>query len=115
MVDYKFIADVEMNLSLTHHEVEEKCRQEFEQLEKRQKELEDEKRKKWKAEREAQEKQNEEEHARRVQRLEELEAEKIKLELLHKVINDIETNLFPSEDYLNSRSNVNKRVPSQTV
>ncbi|NXW88259.1 LRIQ1 protein, partial [Alopecoenas beccarii] len=84
LVDYKFIADVEMNLSLTHHEVEEKCRQEFEQLEKRQKELEDEKRKKWKAEREAQEKQNEEEHARRVQRLEELEAERLKLELLHK-------------------------------
>ncbi|XP_064897821.1 leucine-rich repeat and IQ domain-containing protein 1 isoform X2 [Columba livia] len=82
--DHFVTADVEMNLSLTHREVEEKCRQEFEQLEKRQKELEDEKRKKWKAEREAQEKQNEEEHARRVQRLEELEAERIKLELLHK-------------------------------
>ncbi|XP_071655766.1 leucine-rich repeat- and IQ domain-containing protein 1 isoform X3 [Patagioenas fasciata] len=82
--DHFVTADVEMNLSLTHHEAEEKCRQEFEQLEKRQKELEDEKRKKWKAEREAQEKQNEEEHARRVQRLEELEAERIKLELLHK-------------------------------
>ncbi|KFQ62245.1 Leucine-rich repeat and IQ domain-containing protein 1, partial [Pelecanus crispus] len=74
----------EMSISLTHREVEEKCRQEFEQWEKRQKELEDEKRKKWKAEREAQEKQNEEEHARRVQRLEEFEAERIKLELLHK-------------------------------
>ncbi|NXX53381.1 LRIQ1 protein, partial [Scopus umbretta] len=84
LVDYKFIADVEMSISLTHHEVEEKCRQEFEQWEKRQKELEDEKRKKWKAEREAQEKQNEEEHARRVQCLEEFEAERIKLELLHK-------------------------------
>ncbi|KFW68021.1 Leucine-rich repeat and IQ domain-containing protein 1, partial [Pygoscelis adeliae] len=74
----------EMSISLTHREVEEKCRQEFEQWEKRQKELEDEKRKKWKAEREAQEKQNEEEHARRVQQLEEFEAERIKLELLHK-------------------------------
>uniref|UniRef100_A0A663FFP4 Leucine rich repeats and IQ motif containing 1 n=1 Tax=Aquila chrysaetos chrysaetos TaxID=223781 RepID=A0A663FFP4_AQUCH len=89
-VDYKFVADVEMSVKLTHHEVEEKCRQEFEQWEKRQKELEDEKRKKWKAEKEAQEKQNEEEHARRMQRLEEFEAERIELELLHKVINDIE-------------------------
>lgn len=96
MVDYKFVADVEMSVKLTHHEVEEKCRQEFEQWEKRQKELEDEKRKKWEAEKEAQEKQNEEEHARRVQRLEEFEAERTKLELLHKVINDIEVNLFPS-------------------
>ncbi|KFZ47072.1 Leucine-rich repeat and IQ domain-containing protein 1, partial [Antrostomus carolinensis] len=74
----------EMSVSLTHREVEEKCRQEFEQWEKRQRELEDEKRKKWKAEKEAQEKQNEEEHARRLQRLEELEAERIELELLHK-------------------------------
>ncbi|XP_075581940.1 leucine-rich repeat- and IQ domain-containing protein 1 [Pelecanus crispus] len=82
--DHFVTADVEMSISLTHREVEEKCRQEFEQWEKRQKELEDEKRKKWKAEREAQEKQNEEEHARRVQRLEEFEAERIKLELLHK-------------------------------
>ncbi|XP_074936809.1 leucine-rich repeat- and IQ domain-containing protein 1 [Phalacrocorax aristotelis] len=85
VMDDRFVtADVEMSLSLTHHEVEEKCRQEFEQWEKRQKELEDEKRQKWKAEREAQEKQNEEEHTRRVQRLEEFEAERIKLELLHK-------------------------------
>uniref|UniRef100_A0A672TWY1 Leucine rich repeats and IQ motif containing 1 n=1 Tax=Strigops habroptila TaxID=2489341 RepID=A0A672TWY1_STRHB len=84
LVDYKFIADVERSISLTHREVEEKCRQELEQWEKRQKELEDEKRKKWKAEREAQEKQNEEEQTRRVQRLEEFEAEKIKLELLYK-------------------------------
>ncbi|KAM6283817.1 leucine-rich repeat- and IQ domain-containing protein 1 isoform 1-T1 [Spheniscus humboldti] len=82
--DHFVTADVEMNISLTHREVEEKCRQEFEQWEKRQKELEDEKRKKWKAEREAQENQNEEEHTRRVQRLEEFEAERIKLELLHK-------------------------------
>uniref|UniRef100_A0A663MN70 Leucine rich repeats and IQ motif containing 1 n=1 Tax=Athene cunicularia TaxID=194338 RepID=A0A663MN70_ATHCN len=73
-----------MSISLTHHEVEEKCRQEFEQWEKRQKELEDEKRKKWKAERELQEKQNKEDHARGVQHLEEFEAERIKLELLHK-------------------------------
>ncbi|XP_061848435.1 leucine-rich repeat and IQ domain-containing protein 1 [Colius striatus] len=77
-------ADIKMSFSLTHHEVEEKCRQEFEQWEKRQKELEDEKRRKWKAEREAQEKQNEEEHARRVQRLKEFEAERMKLEFLHK-------------------------------
>ncbi|KFP67975.1 Leucine-rich repeat and IQ domain-containing protein 1, partial [Cariama cristata] len=74
----------EMSISLTHSEVEEKCRQEFEQWEKRQKGLEDEKRKKWKTERQAQEKQNEEEHARRMQRLEEFETERIKLELLHK-------------------------------
>ncbi|XP_010072650.1 PREDICTED: leucine-rich repeat and IQ domain-containing protein 1, partial [Pterocles gutturalis] len=84
VTDHFVTADVEMSISLTHREVEEKCRQEFEQWEKRQKELEDEKRKNWKAEREAQEKQNEEEHARRVQRLEEFEAERIKLELLHK-------------------------------
>ncbi|KAM9579712.1 leucine-rich repeat- and IQ domain-containing protein 1 [Guaruba guarouba] len=77
-------ADVEMSISLTHRGVEEKYRQELEQWEKRQKELEDKKRKKWKAEREAQEKQNEEEQTRRVQHLEEFEAEKIKLELLHK-------------------------------
>ncbi|KAM6424638.1 leucine-rich repeat- and IQ domain-containing protein 1 [Rhynochetos jubatus] len=82
--EHFFTADVEMSIRFTYREVEEKCRQEFEQWEKRQKELEDEKRKKWKAEREAQEKQNEEQHARRVQRLEEFEAERIKLELLHK-------------------------------
>ncbi|XP_067146017.1 leucine-rich repeat and IQ domain-containing protein 1 [Apteryx mantelli] len=85
VTDEHFVAaDVDMNISFTYHEVEEKCRQEFEQWEKRQKELEDEKRKKWKAEREAQEKQNEEEQTRRLQRLEEFEAERIKLELLHK-------------------------------
>uniref|UniRef100_A0A8C6JZD5 Uncharacterized protein n=1 Tax=Melopsittacus undulatus TaxID=13146 RepID=A0A8C6JZD5_MELUD len=84
LVDYKFIADVEISVNFTHREVEEKCRQELEQWEKRQKELEDEKRKKWKAEREAQEKQNEDEQTRRRQHLEELEAEKVKLELLHK-------------------------------
>ncbi|XP_061225335.1 leucine-rich repeat and IQ domain-containing protein 1 [Neopsephotus bourkii] len=82
--DHFVTADVEMSISLTHREVEEKCRQELEQWEKRQKELEDEKRKKWKAEREAQEKQYEQEQTRRRQRLEEFEAEKIKLELLHK-------------------------------
>lgn len=88
MLNYKFVADAEMNISLTYHEVEEKCRQEFEQWEKRQSEIEDDKRKKWKAEREAQEKQNEEDHARRVQHLEKFEAERMELELLHKVIND---------------------------
>ncbi|XP_054033846.1 leucine-rich repeat and IQ domain-containing protein 1 [Dryobates pubescens] len=77
-------AGVGMSISLTHREVEEKSRQEFEQWKKRQKELEDEKKEKWKAEREAQARQNEEEHARRVQRQEELEAERIKLELLRK-------------------------------
>ncbi|KFW82277.1 Leucine-rich repeat and IQ domain-containing protein 1, partial [Manacus vitellinus] len=65
----------EMSISLAHHEVEEKCRQELE--------LEDQKRKKWKAERELREKQNEE-HARRVQHLEQFEAERVKLDLLHK-------------------------------
>ncbi|KFP87186.1 Leucine-rich repeat and IQ domain-containing protein 1, partial [Apaloderma vittatum] len=74
----------EMSISLTHREVEKKSRQGFEQWEKRQEELEEEKRKKWRTEEEAQEKQNEEEHARRVQHLEEFEAERIKLELLHK-------------------------------
>ncbi|XP_042672149.1 leucine-rich repeat and IQ domain-containing protein 1 [Centrocercus urophasianus] len=82
--DLFLTADVEMNISLTYHEVEEKCRQEFEQWEKRQSEIEDDKRKKWKAEREAQEKQNEEDHARRVQHLEKFEAERMELELLHK-------------------------------
>ncbi|KAM9204448.1 leucine-rich repeat- and IQ domain-containing protein 1 [Mergus octosetaceus] len=82
--DHFVAADVEMGISVTYPEIEEKCRQEFEQWEKRQSELEDEKRKKWKAEREAQEKENEEEHARRVQRLEEFEAERMELELLHK-------------------------------
>ncbi|XP_008939774.1 PREDICTED: leucine-rich repeat and IQ domain-containing protein 1-like, partial [Merops nubicus] len=81
--DHFVTADVEMSISLTHREVEEKCRQELEQWEKRQKELEDEKRKKWKSEWEAQEKQNEEEHARRVQLQEEFEAERKKLDLLH--------------------------------
>uniref|UniRef100_A0A669P8Q2 Leucine rich repeats and IQ motif containing 1 n=1 Tax=Phasianus colchicus TaxID=9054 RepID=A0A669P8Q2_PHACC len=82
--DLFLTAGVEMNISLTYHEVEEKCRQEFEQWEKRQSEIEDDKRKKWKAEREAQEKQNEEDHARRVQHLEKFEAERMELELLHK-------------------------------
>ncbi|XP_009644626.1 leucine-rich repeat and IQ domain-containing protein 1 [Egretta garzetta] len=82
--DHFVTADLEMSINLTHREVEEKCRQEFEQWEKRQEELEGEKRKKWKAEREAQEKQDEEDHARRVQHLEEFEAERIKFELLHK-------------------------------
>ncbi|KFV05256.1 Leucine-rich repeat and IQ domain-containing protein 1, partial [Tauraco erythrolophus] len=74
----------EMNISLTHREVEENHRQEFERWEKRQKELEDERRKKCKTERGAQEKQNEEEHARKVQHLEDFESERIKFELLHK-------------------------------
>ncbi|XP_065599289.1 leucine-rich repeat and IQ domain-containing protein 1 [Cyrtonyx montezumae] len=82
--DLFLTADDEMNISLTYNEVEEKCRQEFEQWEKRQNEIEDDKRRKWKAEREAQEKQNEEEHARRVQHLEKFEAERMELELLHK-------------------------------
>ncbi|OXB69002.1 hypothetical protein ASZ78_012830 [Callipepla squamata] len=82
--DLFLTADDEMNISLTYNEVEEKCRQEFEQWEKRQSEIEDDKRRKWKAEREAQEKQNEEEHARRVQHLEKFEAERMELELLHK-------------------------------
>lgn len=99
MVDYNFVAGVGMSISLTHREVEEKSRQEFEQWKKRQKELEDEKKEKWKAEREAQARQNEEEHARRVQRQEEFEAERIKLELLRKVISDIEANPFPSTLY----------------
>ncbi|XP_031363603.2 leucine-rich repeat- and IQ domain-containing protein 1 [Lonchura striata] len=56
--------------------VEEQCRRALE--------LEDEKMKTWKAERASQEKQNEQEHARRLQHLEQFEAERIKLDLLHK-------------------------------
>uniref|UniRef100_A0A674H835 Leucine rich repeats and IQ motif containing 1 n=1 Tax=Taeniopygia guttata TaxID=59729 RepID=A0A674H835_TAEGU len=47
-------------------------------------EHEDEKMKTWKAERASQKKQNEQEHARRLQHLEQFEAERIKLDLLHK-------------------------------
>uniref|UniRef100_A0A8C5J820 LRIQ1 protein n=1 Tax=Junco hyemalis TaxID=40217 RepID=A0A8C5J820_JUNHY len=68
--------DLEMRISLAHCEIEEQCRRALE--------LEDEKMKKWKAERESREKQNEEEHARRVKHLEQFEAERIKLDLLHK-------------------------------
>ncbi|XP_027650037.2 leucine-rich repeat and IQ domain-containing protein 1 [Falco peregrinus] len=82
--DHFVTADAEMSISLTHCEAEERCGQVFEYWVKRQKELEDEKRKKWKAEGEAHEKRNEEEHTRRVLHLEEFEAERIKLELLHK-------------------------------
>uniref|UniRef100_A0A8C0ULI7 Leucine rich repeats and IQ motif containing 1 n=1 Tax=Cyanistes caeruleus TaxID=156563 RepID=A0A8C0ULI7_CYACU len=70
------VAGLGMSVSLAHCEVEEKCRAALE--------LEDEKMKKWKAERESREKQNEEKHARRVQHLEQFEAERIKLDLLHK-------------------------------
>ncbi|XP_053834843.1 leucine-rich repeat and IQ domain-containing protein 1 isoform X1 [Vidua macroura] len=70
------VADLEMSISLAHCEVEEQCRRALE--------LEDEKMKKWKAERESREKQNAEERARRVQHLEQFEAERIKLDLLHK-------------------------------
>ncbi|KAJ7408705.1 leucine rich repeat and IQ motif containing 1 [Pitangus sulphuratus] len=72
--DHLLTAGLEMSISPTHHEVEEKCRQELE--------LED-KRKKWKAERELREKQNEE-HARRMRHLKQFEAERVKLDLLHK-------------------------------
>ncbi|KAI1238986.1 hypothetical protein IHE44_0012084, partial [Lamprotornis superbus] len=65
-----------MSISLAHYEGEEECRPAIE--------LEDEKMKKWKAERESREKKNEEEHARRLQHLEQFEAERIKLDLLHK-------------------------------
>ncbi|KAM4901961.1 leucine-rich repeat- and IQ domain-containing protein 1 [Sylvia borin] len=74
--DHFLTASLEMNVSLAHREVEEKCRQALE--------LEDEKMKKWKTERESRKKQNEEEHARRMQHLEQFEAERIKLDLLHK-------------------------------
>ncbi|KAJ7410317.1 leucine-rich repeat and IQ domain-containing protein 1 [Willisornis vidua] len=74
--DHFLTAGLEISISLTRHEVEEKSRQELEP--------EDEKRKKWKTERELREKQSEEEHARRVRHLEQFEAERIKLDLLHK-------------------------------
>nr|XP_026653415.1 leucine-rich repeat and IQ domain-containing protein 1 isoform X3 [Zonotrichia albicollis] len=74
--DHLLTADLEMRISLAHCEIEEQCRRALE--------LEDEKMKKWKAERESREKQNEEEHARRVKHLEQFEAERIKLDLLHK-------------------------------
>ncbi|KGL73174.1 Leucine-rich repeat and IQ domain-containing protein 1, partial [Tinamus guttatus] len=73
-----------MSISFTYLEVEEKCRQDFEQWEKRQRELEVEKREKWKAEKAVQDKENEEEQERRLHRLEEFEAEIIKLEHLQK-------------------------------
>ncbi|KAL2309643.1 hypothetical protein Nmel_005859, partial [Mimus melanotis] len=74
--DHFLTAGLEMSISLAHCEEEEECRPAIE--------LEDEKMKKWKAERESQEKKNEEEHARRLQHLEQFEAERIKLDLLHK-------------------------------
>ncbi|XP_050790115.1 leucine-rich repeat and IQ domain-containing protein 1 isoform X4 [Gopherus flavomarginatus] len=74
----------DMTISFTYHEVEERCRQEFELWEERQKELEDQKRKQLKAEREIKEKQSEEEKKRRQLYLEEFEAERMKLEMLHK-------------------------------
>ncbi|XP_050826071.1 leucine-rich repeat and IQ domain-containing protein 1 [Serinus canaria] len=74
--DHFLTADLEMRSGLACHEVEEQYRRALE--------LEDKKMKKWKAERESREKQNEEEHARRVQHLEQFEAERIKLDLLHK-------------------------------
>ncbi|XP_074840103.1 leucine-rich repeat- and IQ domain-containing protein 1 [Carettochelys insculpta] len=74
----------DMFLSCTYLEVEERCRQEFELWEEQQKELEDQKRKKLKAEMEIQEKQNEDEEKRRQMCLEEFEAERLKLEMLHK-------------------------------
>ncbi|XP_032660532.1 leucine-rich repeat- and IQ domain-containing protein 1 isoform X2 [Chelonoidis abingdonii] len=74
----------DMTISFTHHEVEERYRQEFELWEERQKELEDQKRKQLKAEREIKEKQSEEEKKRRQLYLEEFEAERMKLEMLHK-------------------------------
>uniref|UniRef100_A0A8C9MYX3 Leucine-rich repeat and IQ domain-containing protein 1 n=1 Tax=Serinus canaria TaxID=9135 RepID=A0A8C9MYX3_SERCA len=94
-----------MRSGLACHEVEEQYRRALE--------LEDKKMKKWKAERESQEKQNEEEHARRVQHLEQFEAERIKLDLLHKVMNDIKA-ICSSLDYLNSSSNEKKGLLSQT-
>lgn len=95
-----------MSISLAHHEVGKKCRPALQ--------LEDEKMKKWKTERESQKMQNAEEYARRVQHLEQFEAERIKLDLLHKVMNDIKP-ICSSLDYLNSNSNVKKRLLSQTV
>ncbi|XP_067415959.1 leucine-rich repeat and IQ domain-containing protein 1 isoform X3 [Emydura macquarii macquarii] len=76
--------DGDMTISFTYHEVEERCRQEFELWEERQKELEDQKRKKLKVEREIEEKQNEEEKERRQLYLEEFGAERMKLEMLHR-------------------------------
>ncbi|TRZ26951.1 hypothetical protein HGM15179_000192, partial [Zosterops borbonicus] len=69
-------ASLEMSISVAHHEVGKKCRPALQ--------LEDEKMKKWKTERESQKMQNAEEYARRVQHLEQFEAERIKLDLLHK-------------------------------
>ncbi|XP_063252452.1 leucine-rich repeat and IQ domain-containing protein 1 isoform X2 [Prinia subflava] len=73
--DHFLTAGLEMSISLAHCETEE-CRPALE--------LEDEMMKKWKTERESREKQSEEEHARQVQHLEQFEAERIKLNLLHK-------------------------------
>ncbi|XP_041330348.1 leucine-rich repeat and IQ domain-containing protein 1 [Pyrgilauda ruficollis] len=74
--DHFLTGDLEMSIRLAHCEVEEQYRRALE--------VEDEKMKKWKAERESREKQNEEEHARRLQHLQQFEAERMKLDLLHK-------------------------------
>lgn len=95
-----------MSISLAHREVEEQCRRALE--------LEDEKMKTWKAERASQKKQNEQEHARRLQNLEQFEAERIKLDLLHKVMNVFKP-ICSNLDYLNSSSNVKKSLLSQTA
>uniref|UniRef100_A0A8C8RE11 Leucine rich repeats and IQ motif containing 1 n=1 Tax=Pelusios castaneus TaxID=367368 RepID=A0A8C8RE11_9SAUR len=72
------------NQQFTYHEVEERCRQEFELWEERQKELEDQKRKNLSIEREIEDKQKEDEEERRQLYLGEFEAERMKLEMFHK-------------------------------
>ncbi|XP_062838793.1 leucine-rich repeat and IQ domain-containing protein 1 isoform X3 [Anolis carolinensis] len=78
-----FPDDDETVVSFTFRDVEERCKQEYEDWVEKQKVLEDEQTKQLKAKREMKEAKNEEEEARRQQRLEELEAERMKLEVFH--------------------------------
>lgn len=75
-----------MTFSFTYHEVEKKCRQEFDLWEKRQKVLENEKMERLRAEKETEEKQNEEKNERRQWCLEEFASERMKLEMLNMVM-----------------------------
>ncbi|XP_059582120.1 leucine-rich repeat and IQ domain-containing protein 1 isoform X2 [Alligator mississippiensis] len=80
---HSFTDDGDMTFSFTYHEVEKKCRQEFDLWEKRQKVLENEKMERLRAEKETEEKQNEEKNERRQWCLEEFASERMKLEMLN--------------------------------
>uniref|UniRef100_A0ACB8FPR1 Uncharacterized protein n=1 Tax=Sphaerodactylus townsendi TaxID=933632 RepID=A0ACB8FPR1_9SAUR len=71
------------SISFSFQEVETRCKQEYELWLEQQKEVDDEKMKKLKEEREMEEMENEKEMDKRHKRQEELEAERMKLEMLH--------------------------------